>query len=364
MNNKSNSKNQPLTVDDIINEIKQKSSDGDYIYRGERKNHKKVSSALYREYIKIRKHIKIDVENFDLTIVEKEMLKVAKKHIGGAPKRVLEDFADVRSERMRSISEAAIVESLRRVIAKDEEDEELEILTELQHYGGKTNLIDFTTDFLIAIFFACSGEPKKDGRIIVLEQTKDIKDIIIRPQNPQRRVVAQKSVFLQPPKGFICVPKNKNVRIPFTLKRELLMSLRQYHGISTETIYNDIHGFIRNQDIQRNAYIQLYLGMTFQDKGYNTETNEESKMHYEKAIRHYDEVIDLNPEIGEAHGNRGACSLYLEKWDEAREYLTMAKDLGVDLISGFRNDYEDGVAEFKKKTGLTMPQYLAEMLGG
>ena len=101
MNNKPNNENQSLTIDDIINEIKQKSTDGDYIYRGERKNHKKVSSALYREYIKIRKHITIDVENFDLTIVEKEMLKVAKKHIGESPKTVLEDFADVRSERIR-----------------------------------------------------------------------------------------------------------------------------------------------------------------------------------------------------------------------------------------------------------------------
>lgn len=353
MARKSNSKNRKPTIDDIINEIKQESEDGDYIYRGERKRHRKISSAFYRECAKI------DSETFDLRDAQKEMLDTVKKHTAKSPIGLLADYLYVKDGKNDWIN--ALNQDVKPAI---EDAAEREILIELQHYGGKTNLIDFTTDFLIAIFFACSGEPKKDGRIIVLEQTKDIKDIIIRPQNPQRRVVAQKSVFLQPPKGFICVPKNKNVRIPFTLKRELLMSLRQYHGISTETIYNDIHGFIRNQDIQRNAYIQLYLGMTFQDKGYNTETNEESKMHYEKAIRHYDEVIDLNPEIGEAHGNRGACSLYLEKWDEAREYLTMAKDLGVDLISGFRNDYEDGVAEFKKKTGLTMPQYLAEMLGG
>ena len=38
MNNKSNSENQPRTIDDIINKIKQKSADGDYICRGERKS--------------------------------------------------------------------------------------------------------------------------------------------------------------------------------------------------------------------------------------------------------------------------------------------------------------------------------------
>ena len=39
------------------------------------------------------------------------------------------------------------------------ESVDFEILTELQHYGGKTNLIDFTTDYLIALFFACDGSP-------------------------------------------------------------------------------------------------------------------------------------------------------------------------------------------------------------
>ena len=31
------------------------------------------------------------------------------------------------------------------------EKDDFEILTQLQHYGGKTNLIDFTTDYLIAL---------------------------------------------------------------------------------------------------------------------------------------------------------------------------------------------------------------------
>ena len=35
-----------------------------------------------------------------------------------------------------------------------EKARDFEILTEIQHYGGKTNLIDFTTDYFIALFFA------------------------------------------------------------------------------------------------------------------------------------------------------------------------------------------------------------------
>ena len=49
----------------------------------------------------------------------------------------------------------------------------LKFLTELQHYGGHTNLIDFTTDNHIALFFACDGSPDKDGRIILLERTEE-----------------------------------------------------------------------------------------------------------------------------------------------------------------------------------------------
>ena len=366
MNNKSNSENQPRTIDDIMNEIKQKSTDGDYIYRGERKEHSKISSSLYREYIKIREHIEIDVENFefDLRIVEKEMLKIAKKHIGGPPKKVLDDSADGRSVMMRSMADITIEKALQLSIQKAEEDEEIEILTELQHYGGKTNLIDFTTDFLIAIFFACAGEPKEDGRVIVLQHTQDIKNMVIHPQNPQRRVIAQKSVFLHPPEGFIDVSDNQIVVIPSTLKEKFLKYLRKHHGIFTETIYNDIHGFIRNRNIHQNAYIQFCLGFTLQYRGFHAEPGVEKQQAYKDAISHYNQVIELNSELSDAYGNRGECWLHLEDWDKAREDLTIAQDMEYDIVDAFHNDYKGGVAEFEQKTGIEMHEDIAVLLGG
>ena len=364
MNDKSNSKNQEPTIDDIINEIKSKSTSADYIYRGERKKYCKVSSALYREYFD-DEDINIDFEGFDLMYAQKSMLKIAQKHIGGPPKRVLEDFADVRSKRIMSISEAAIVETLQRSIEKDEEDEDLEILTELQHYGGKTNLIDFTTDYLIAIFFACAGHPTKDGRVILQQKTKEIEEITIRPYNPRHRVIAQKSVFLEPPKGFINVPKDDIVTIPKIHKENFLRYLRKHHDISTETIYNDIHGFIRYQDIHQDASKELYLGLTFHYKGINAQTLEEKRRIFELAIRHYDKAIEMNFELDLSYYNRGECWLYFEEWDKAKEDLTIAKDMGIDLIFAFQIDYKDGVAEFENKTGLTtMPPDLAKMLEG
>ena len=51
--------------------------------------------------------------------------------------------------------------------------DEHEILSELQHFGGKTNLIDFTAEYLIALFFACDGAMEEDGRVIVLKNSED-----------------------------------------------------------------------------------------------------------------------------------------------------------------------------------------------
>ena len=342
MNNKSNSKNQETSIDDIINEIKQKSADGDYIYRGERQPHCKVSSALYREYEKI------DIEEFDLRAAQSEMLDAAKLHIGEPHEDIFEDHR----QSITSLDSEPILTA-----------DEIEILTELQHYGGKTNLIDFTTDYLIAIFFACAGHPEEDGHVILLQIIEKIEEMIIRPRNPERRVIAQKSIFLYPREGFITVPDSNKVTIPAALKELFLKHLRKYHGISTETIYNDIHGFIRNQNIYQRGSLEYYAGLTFQKRGYNARTYVERQEQYTKAIRHYDQSIELQPVYGDDYAYRGECWLHLGKWDEAKKDLNAGKERGVDLVVSFRKGYNN-VAEFNKRTGLTIPPDIAEMLGG
>jgi len=106
-----------------IQEIAAKSKDGDFIYRGEPKHYEKVSSSLWRECEKV-----FETEEFDTEAIQEQMLEVAKDYTHATDK--------------------------------------FEILTELQHYGGHTNLIDFTTDSHIALFFACNGFPNDPGRII------------------------------------------------------------------------------------------------------------------------------------------------------------------------------------------------------
>ena len=149
-------------------------------------------------------------------------------------------------------------------VAKDytHEEDNFEILTELQHYGGHTNLIDFTTDNHIALFFACDSSHDKDGRILLLEKTEEVKDQIKSPRNPQNRIIAQKSVFVQPPKGFLEPGQYDVINIPKLLKEPILDHLQRHHGISTQTVYNDLHGFIRNQSTHQETYMEAYKGET------------------------------------------------------------------------------------------------------
>jgi hypothetical protein len=42
---------------------------------------------------------------------------------------------------------------------------DLELLLELQHYGAATGLVDFSRDFLIALWFAAHGNKGKNGKI-------------------------------------------------------------------------------------------------------------------------------------------------------------------------------------------------------
>ena len=283
---------QPVTVEDIIEKIMKKTATGKYLFRGENnKDYSKVSSKLYREY-----H---DIESFNIQIIEAEMLWDATKHI----------VHPSDSFHTRKISNSKV---------------NWGILTEIQHYGGKTNLIDFTSDYLIALFFACDGLPNKDGRIILQDTEKINDDWVIQPQTPIHRIMIQKSVFIKPPTGFI-EPKNEDiVVIPAFLKHQLLDYLRKNHHISTETIYNDIYGYIENQNIHCDAYRQVYRGKAY--------THKES---YEEAIECYTEAIKLKPNYTMAYYDRGNAYNRIGEYNLAIEDYTKA----IELMPNFPGAY-------------------------
>ncbi len=231
----------------LLSELARKSSSGNYIYRGEPKSYPTVSSSLHRQFPDI------EGQHFHIESVQDEILLAASQFIG--------QF--------------------------DKDD----VLAQLQHYGYPTNLIDFTADYHIALFFACDGEPQEDGRVIFL---RPVDYPLLKPGSPPNRVIAQKSILVRPPAGF--VEPADIVTVPRELKDPLLKYLMMSHGIGVATIYNDLHGFMRYHKAHESAYAEFYVGLTHFLKGERSE-----------AIERYDKAIGLNPQMVMAFNNRGAA---------------------------------------------------------
>ena len=273
-----------------INEIAKESATDDYIYRGEPALHEeapyngKVSSGLYRPFL------------------EKGQTDV---NVSGIQQQIL----------MQA----------RQYIPDEDEMDDLKLSATLQHFGAKTNLIDFTTDYLVALFFACDGKPQEPGRVILLQRYPESAPepyYIEEPPRTIRRAEAQKSIFVEAPKGF--VEPDKVVSIPADLKQALLRYLDKHHDILTKTIYNDLHGFIETRRLHEVAYTEFNQGLTSHDRGHAAETHTERQKLYEEAITYYTKAIELKPDLTEAYSNRGFAYDSIDDFHKAiQDYNTV-----------------------------------------
>lgn len=291
--NQSDCQNTLGTVEDIIRAIEKKTTDGDYIFRGESQCYEKVSSNLYRE------------------------LEVVKMKYS--------DIADVQAE----IAEEAKVYL--------DETDEFEILSALQHYGGKTNLIDFTTNYNVALFFACYGHPDKPGRVIVLQKTEVVKRMLKSSPDSVKRAVDQESVFIQPHQGFITPDDDDIITIPKDLKLFILEHLREHpdREISPKTIYNDIHGFIRTQTTYWMCYREFYDGLTWKDKGDEVKDLEEKQKVYKKAVDHYTKALEHDLQQTAIYNNRGNAYVAISEINKGIEDFSKA----IELYPSYANAY-------------------------
>ena len=294
---------------DKMTEIAHKATLNNYIFRGESRCNQQVSSTLYRKYADIYE------AGFDISIVQEEMLQAAKDFIG-------------------------------------QSGDNNDVLAQLQHYGSRTNLIDFTTDYVIALFFACDGHADEDGRVLFLNKTTYP---LLQPRNPVHRVIAQKSIFVQPPKGF--VEPSDIVVVPAALKTAVLDHLRTSHGVSISTIYNDLHGFIRYESTHESAYAEFYTGVTHH-----------GKKELQTALEHYNKSIELNPHIAATYQNRGA--VYAEKrdyelaMDDFNKSIELNPHIAVTYgsrgaVYAEKRDYELAMEDFNKAIELDPHSVLA-----
>ena len=292
------------------------------LYKWTRKREDEINSSLYRWARDEGIPFDEDYSPFD---IEKEILERAKRHFAVGVSNI-------------------------------------EVLTDLQHFKGKTNLIDFSHSLYIALFFACDGEYHEDGELILLDSTKIGKEsqeidytelpsssypFPIEPANTQisqKRVTSQSSVFVYPPSGYINRDLCEFEKVPANLKRSILDHLREVHNIHTDTIYNDLIGFITNEKNYETASVLFYRGVASLEKG-----------KYEEAIEKYNEAIKLNSNHAGLYNNRGVAKNELGQHYEAIDDYDKAIELNPNNKEAYNNrgnvkkdlgQYREAIADY------------------
>ncbi len=277
-----------------IREILSECAGGKYIFRGEDSEYEKVSSKLYREFEKAH-------------LVDDHMLESERITVGAARRHVRPDASY------------------------------LEVLTELQHYGGKTTLIDFTRNLYIALFFACDRYLDKPGRIILFDTTgmkmkeqvetgkasgEDACEILL-PPGKNLRAVFQSSVFVRAARGYIEKERFREVRIKESLKGEILFYLEHHYDIKRDTIYNDLHGFIKNREdnyVQQPYYDQKIEKDKSAESYFARGTARFASGHQREAIQDFDEALKLDSRHFRALHQRGMVKVVLRDRSGIEDY--------------------------------------------
>ena len=344
---------------ELIREIVESSGKGNCIYRGEPEHYDKVASAPYRP----SSPSKFDPGDSDLERSIIETLKNVRNHI------------------------------------QDNEKDDFEHLAVTQHYGGQTDLIDFTTDYKIALFFACNGFHENDGRVIVLPRTEDIdrKYRVKQPLNVLNRVKEQKSIFTQPHNGIIDQDDFITVNVPANLKQWILIFLRFFYDISTQSLFNDIYGYIQDNNNSRRASLLLAEAQR-QLKKYIDDNNlpaeekqatvrkiigaytkalqcspynvnlyvEQGKCHlyfdqYDSAVETFSKAILLQSNHVDAYVYRGFALLHLQDWEHVKMDLKAAKGMGEDIPNLFHQDSQS-ISDFEQKYNVKLPEEIVALL--
>ena len=108
-----------------------------------------------------------------------------------------------------------------------------------------------------------------------------------------------------------------------------------------------------NESIQLNpdfADAYNYRGIAYKNKG-----------EIDRAIEDFDQAIRIKPDNVLFYNNRGIALLHQQEWERAKSDLTIARNMGVNIITLFQNSYSS-VADFEQKQGVKLPEDITALL--
>lgn len=247
------------------------------------------------------------------------------------------------------------------------ESSEIEVLAQLQHQGAATGLIDFTENSLVALWFACSGNPNKDGAVYILPRSEihHVDDSEIQTRRVESFLGTGSSdnpIYLWAPHGLRGRPASQHavfvfgtpflwprqlwkVLIPSASKPAILEALQAAHNITEHTLFPDLAGYVHTNSVSKpfgsDRITRFWEQQTAAVSDQSPSTKAQACVRWgiayaetgqiKQAIDKFTQAISIDPDSLEAYVNRAFAKLRSDDYegsiadfDEAFERISAA----------------------------------------